>query len=236
MYSSLRKALLTGGLTFSVIVGTLSVYALGAGTDLVSLMDKILLDTSISTDGTVKNSDKVDGLHASDILNAAGGSNITFSTCSNTDKKQMFYECDPTLAACLTPWAYCGGWVVAGTTGGSLIVAAISDDSNRTSYWYNNANFGIYYSAPLICTEKEAFGFDGWQLPTSNELSLICTNKNSVWNIDTPSKYWSSTDTNYINQIILIEMQYCATYNSNKNESGQFSNSDWYRVRCIRKY
>jgi hypothetical protein len=73
MYSSLRTALLTGGLTFSVIVGTLSVYALGAGTDLVSLMDKILLNNSTSTDGTVKNSDKVDGLHASDILNAAGG-------------------------------------------------------------------------------------------------------------------------------------------------------------------
>ena len=60
MYSSLRTALLTGGLTFSVIVGTLSVYALGAGTDIVALMDKLLVDTTISTDGTVKNSDKVD--------------------------------------------------------------------------------------------------------------------------------------------------------------------------------
>jgi hypothetical protein len=108
MYSSLRTALLTGGLTFSVIVGTLSVYALGTGTDLVGLMDKLLVDTTVSTDGTVKNSDKVDGLHASDILNAAGGGTITFSTCSTTDKKQMFYECDPTLPACSTVGAYCG--------------------------------------------------------------------------------------------------------------------------------
>jgi hypothetical protein len=60
-------------------------------------MDKILLNNSTSTDGTVKNSDKVDGLHASDILNAAGGGG---GGCYYT-----------TATACMTgyaraPWKY----------------------------------------------------------------------------------------------------------------------------------
>jgi len=53
---------------------------------------------------------------------------IVFSTCSTTDKKQMFYDCDPSLAACSTVWAYCGWWKVAWTVWWSIIVSAISDD------------------------------------------------------------------------------------------------------------
>ncbi len=126
MYSSLRTALLTGGLTFSVIVGTLSVYALGAGTDLVSLMDKMLLDTSVSTDWTVKNADKVDGLHASDILNAAGG----WSTqCYKPITATSAY---PTCAA---------GYTRLYGVYGTLI------DTNQCTLTFENNMTGLYHSA-----------------------------------------------------------------------------------------
>lgn len=155
----------------------------------------------------------------------SASSTITFSNCSTTDKKQMFYECDPTLSACSTVWAYCGWWKVAGIYWWSIIVSALSDEWKNT--WGYANSYGNMNPATQMCWEKSSFGFDDWQLPNKEELNLLYTNKTTIWGFASGS-YWSSTE-----------------YTSGGAWALDFStgtqNIDGYKpnpylVRCIRKY
>ncbi|MDD3302921.1 MAG: hypothetical protein PHN31_05145 [Candidatus Gracilibacteria bacterium] len=163
------------------------------------------------------------------VVSAAGESNIIFSTCSTTDKKQMFYECDPTLAACSTVGAYCGGGKVAGTLSGSLIVSALSDEGKFTWGTADNAS-GYWVSsnqAITSCENKETFGFDGWSLPNTGELYLLYLNKEVIGNFIL-NTYWSSdNNSTYANGI---------AFNSGQIYDGIFVKAQQSFVRCIRKY
>jgi hypothetical protein len=151
---------------------------------------------------------------------------IVFSTCSTTDKKQMFYDCDPTLAACSTVWAYCGWWKVAWTVWWSIIVSALSDDW-KMPWWYST-RASAYWDmnpAPEACWEKWTFGFDDWALPNKIELNLLYINKSTIWNFYSDF-YLSSED---------IHSQ-VRCQNFSEGSQANCTKSAANNVRCIRKY
>lgn len=154
---------------------------------------------------------------------SASSSSITFSTCSTTDKTQMFYECDPSLAACSTVGAYCGWWKVAGAYGGNIIVSALTDDWKNTWWYANGMNPAIEK-----CWEKWSFWFDDWQLPSSAEMSYLYTNRVTIWGFNTTDSYWTSD-----------EYTYTEAYYYNFSVAGLYYASkinNLFRIRCIRKY
>jgi len=158
------------------------------------------------------------------VVSAAWESNITFSTCSTTDISQIYYECNRANSACSTVWAYCGWWKVAWTIWWSIIVSALINEWQFTwslvnSYWETN-------HAITACENKKTFWFDWWSLPNVNELNLLYTNKESIWNFNLSNYYWSSDD------------QWSSAYSilfSNWVWSAQTTTNSFY-VRCVRKY
>ncbi len=172
-------------------------------------------DSSLATTAFVQNT----------VSAASATSGITFSNCSTTDKKQIYYECDISNSACFTAWAYCWWWKVAWSVWWSLIVSALSDEwmSNRG---YSNTSYGNMNPATQVCWEKWSFGFDDRQLPNKNELNLLYTNRSAIWGFST-NDYWSSTENTYYN----------AWYQNFIDGSQSRNNKDaTFYIRCIRKF
>lgn len=92
----------------SVSLTLISVVAVFGGIspwlDFGTLLERMLVNSWAATDGTVKNADKVDGLHASDLLSAAWESNI------NVQVQEFLANLGDSQASCPAGWIYLRTW------------------------------------------------------------------------------------------------------------------------------
>ncbi len=79
--------------------------AIAPGLDFGTLLERMLVNSWAGTDGTVKNADKVDGLHASDLLSAAWESNGTTVLI-----QEFAMTLGDNQASCPAWWVYLRTW------------------------------------------------------------------------------------------------------------------------------
>ncbi len=106
------------------------------GLDFWTLFERILVNSGVATDGTVKNADKVDGLHASDLLSAAWENNNGISVLI----QEFSANNGDSQASCPNWWVYVRTWP---QFGGATVVCQKNFSSTSSGALFDSDGDGF---------------------------------------------------------------------------------------------